>query len=206
MKKSSTLWQAFFVAGITALAVPTFVHGQAAGGAAGSAGSSGITSGSTSPSGSQTGVTGSRNAPSGSPSASGNQSGISDSNIGRTPGITGSQDLQNGSSTDTAVTNPNNMTSSPGGLHRDVGSSIADQRLNAQIRQSLSADASLSGVGQNVQLSTAQGEVTLRGTVSSEREKLRIEQKVKEQSQVQDVTNELRVESGGSTSSTGINR
>jgi osmotically-inducible protein OsmY len=87
-----------------------------------------------------------------------------------------------------------------------VGSSIADQRLNAEIRQSLSADASLSGVGQNVQLSTAQGAVTLRGTVGSEREKLRIEQKVKEQSQVQDVTNELQVVDRGSTSSMGVNR
>jgi len=87
-----------------------------------------------------------------------------------------------------------------------VGSSIADQRLNAQIRQSLSADASLSGVGQNVQLSTAQGEVTLRGTVGSEREKLQIEQKVKQQSAVQDVTNELQVVERNSTSPAGINR
>jgi len=43
MKKKSKFWQGFFVAGITALAVPTFVHGQAAGGAASGAGSSGIT-------------------------------------------------------------------------------------------------------------------------------------------------------------------
>jgi osmotically-inducible protein OsmY len=207
MKKSSKLWQGFFVAGITALAVPTFVYGQAAGGAAGGAGSSGITSGSPSPSGSQTGVTGSQHAPSGSPSTSGNQSGLSDSNIGRTPGVTGSQGTQNDSSTDTArTTNPNDMASSPGGINRDVGSSMADQRLNAQIRQSLNADTSLSGVGQNVQLNTAQGEVTLRGSVGSEREKLQIEQKVKQQREVQDVTNELQVVDRGSTSSMGINR
>ena len=98
------------------------------------------------------------------------------------------------------------MTSSPGGINRDVGSSIADQRLNAQIRQSLNADTSLSGVGRNVQLNTAQGEVILRGSVGSEREKLQIEQKVKQQSQVQDVTNELQVVEGSSISSTGINR
>jgi hypothetical protein len=207
MKKSSTLWQGFVVAGITALAAPTFVHGQAAGGAAGGAGSSGITSGSPSPSGSQTGVSGSQNAPIGSPSTSGNQSGVSDSNIGRTPGVTGSQGMRNDSSGDTAgATNPNDMTSAPGGLSSDVGISVADQRLNAQIRQSLSADTSLSGVGQNVQLSTAQGEVTLRGTVGSEREKLQIEQKVKQQSQVQEVTNELQVVEGSSTSSPRINR
>ena len=207
MKKKSKFWQGFFVAGITALAVPTFVHGQAAGGAAGGVGSSGITSGSPSPSGSQTGVTRSQNAPIGSPSTSGNQSGVSDSNIGRTPGVTGSQGLQNGTSTDTAATpNPNSMTSSPGGIKRDLGNTVADQRLNAQIRQSLSADTSLSGVGQNVQLSTSQGEVTLRGSVGSEREKLQIEQKVKQQSEVQDVTNELQVVEGSSISSTGINR
>jgi osmotically-inducible protein OsmY len=211
MNKKSKLWQGFFVAGITALAVPTFVHGQAAGGAAGGTGSSGITSGSPSPSGSQTGVPGSQNVPSGSPSTSGNQSGVSDSNIGRTPGITGSQGTQRGSSTDPAgdtagATNPNSMTSSPGGINRDVGSSIADQRLNAQIRQSLNADTSLSGMGRDVQLHTAQGEVTLRGSVGSEREKLQIEQKVKQQSQVQDVTNELQVMDRGSTSTTGINR
>ena len=206
MKKSSKFWQGFFVAGITALAVPTFVHGQA-GGAAGGAGSSGITSGSSSPSSSQTGVTGSQNAPGGSPSTSGNQSGVSDSNVGRTPGFTGSQGTQNDSSTDPARTpNPNDMTSSPGGINRDVSSSIADQRLNAQIRQSLNADTSLSDVSRNVQLNTAQGEVTLQGSVGSEREKLKIEQKVKEQSQVQDVTNELQVVDRGSTSSTGINR
>ena len=207
MMKKSNFWQGFFVAGITALAVPTFVHGQAAGGAAGGVGSGGITSGSPSPSGGQTGITGTQNAPVVSPSTSGNQSGVSDSNIGRTPGITGAQGLQNGSSTDTAVTtNPNDMTSSPGGLHRDLGISVADQRLNAQIRQSLSADASLSAVGQNVQLSTAQGAVTLRGTVGSEREKLQIEEKVKQQSAVQAVTNELQVVDRGSTSSMGINR
>jgi osmotically-inducible protein OsmY len=57
-----------------------------------------------------------------------------------------------------------------------------------------------------VQLSTSQGEVTLRGSVGSEREKLQIEQKVKQQSEVQDVTNELQVVEGSSISSTGINR
>jgi len=98
------------------------------------------------------------------------------------------------------------MTSSPGGIKRDLGNTVADQRLNAQIRQSLSADTSLSGVGQNVQLSTSQGEVTLRGSVGSERERLQIEQKVKQQSEVQDVTNELQVVEGSSISSTGINR
>jgi hypothetical protein len=211
MKKSSKLWHGFFVAGITALAVPTFVHGQAAGGAASGAGSSGITSGSPSPSSSQTGVTGSQNVPSGSPSTSGNRSGVSESNIGRTPGITGSQGTQNDSSTDSAgdtasTTNPNSMTSSLGGINRDVGSSIADQRLNTQIRQSLNADTSLSGMGRDVQLHTAQGEVTLRGSVGSEREKLQIEEKVKQQSAVQDVTNELQVVDRGSTSSLGINR
>jgi hypothetical protein len=192
MKKSSTLWQGFLVAGITALAVPTFVHGQTAAGAgAGAAGSSGMTAGSPATSGTT-----------GSSTTTGSRSGMSDSTLGTTPGTTGTQ-----GTTGTSSSPNNNLTSSsPGSMNRDMGTSTSDQNLNTQIRQALNADSSLSGVGRNVTLTTNNGKVTLNGSVASEGDKLKIEQKVKQMSGVENVNNELQVVSSSRSSSMGTNR
>jgi hypothetical protein len=182
MKKQ--LWQGLLVAGIAAFAVPSFVQGQAAG--QGSSGGSGMTSGSSGASGMQGGT--------GSGTPGMGSSGIGAGSSGTRSGMPGTSD----------ATGTTGMTSSPAGsMARDVGTSEADKRLNTQIRQSLNADTSLSGVGQNVQLSTQNGKVTLRGSVSSEAEKRQIEQKVKQMNDVDNVDNQLQVASSGSPSSMG---
>ena len=176
MKKSSKFWQGFLVAGIAALAVPSFVQGQSAGGGA-SDSSSGMTSGSQS---------------------STTRSGSSDSSSSTSSGMTGSSGMSGSAGSD-------GMSSSPSmsGAGKDMASTEGDQRLNSQIRQVLNSDTSLAGAGRNIHLDTKNGQATLHGSVSSEAEKNQIEQKVKQQSNVDNVKNELQVASSGSSSSTG---
>jgi|GEM_PF-4944495 len=175
MKKYSKFWQGFLVAGIAALAVPSFVQGQSAGsGAAGS--SSGMTAG--------------------SPDSTGTHSMSPGSSSGTSSGMTGA-----GGMTGSAATS--GMSSSMGSMSKDMGSTEADKRLNSQIRQSLNADTSLAGAGRDIRLNTQDGRVTLEGSVNSEAEKNQIEQKVKQMSNVNSVKNDLRVAGSGSLSSMG---
>lgn len=181
MKKQ--LWQGLLVAGIAAFTVPSFVQGQAA--APGSAGSTGSSSGMTS----------------GSSGSSGTHSGTGSGTLGM-PGSSSTRSSTPNMPGTSNTTGTTGMTSSPAGsMAADMGSSESDKRLNTQIRQALNTDASLAGVGQNVQLSTQNGKVTLRGSVSSEAEKKQIEQKVKQMSEVDNVDNQLQVASSGSSSS-----
>src|SRR5690349_4951847 len=146
MKTNSKFWQGFLVAGITALAVPTFVQGQTAGS------SSGMNS-----------------------SSSGSVGTHSGTSSGMSPGVTGSSGTHSGSTTTNEMTGSSGssgMSSSMSGANRDVAGNEADQQLNSQIRQGLSSDTSLAGATRNVQLTTQDGQVTLNGTVSSEAEKL----------------------------------
>lgn len=192
MKKSSKFWQSFLVAGIAALAVPTFVQGQSAGsGAAGS--------------GMPSGSAGSSGMSSGSSGAAGAQGTAPGSGMGTPSGMTGSSGTHSGSSGTSGMTGSGTaggMSSSPtGSMSKDMANTDADKRLNSQIRQSLNADTTLTGAGRDIQLNTQDGQVTLQGSVGSEAEKNQIEQKVKQMTNVESVRNQLRVTNNAGSSS-----
>lgn len=76
----------------------------------------------------------------------------------------------------------------------DQAGSDADRRMSQQLRTTLQSDPSLSNIAPNVQVSTANGRITLRGTVSSEQEKQSIADKAKEIAGSEDkVDNQLQV-------------
>jgi sporulation protein YlmC with PRC-barrel domain len=79
----------------------------------------------------------------------------------------------------------------------DQAASDLDRRMSQQVRMALKNDASLSAVAPNVQVSTAKGRITLRGTVSSEQEKQSIVSKAQEIAGSADkIDNQLKVNDG----------
>lgn len=74
-----------------------------------------------------------------------------------------------------------------------IDSHAADLKTTADIRKALRADESLSLAARNVRVTTANGEVTLRGRVNSESEKTAVARKVQNVVGTGKVTNDLTV-------------
>ena len=184
--KKSKLWQALVAVGISALTVPSFVQGQTTGGS--TAPGSGIPS-------SATGSSRTMGGPS-SPGSSSHDPGMPSSPGSSHPGSSsmGSPAAPGSSAGLSAMT--------------DQAKSEADRTLNQNIRQTLNADSALSASAKNVHFSTANGKVTLQGTVPTEKDKKDIEAKVEKMTGVKDVDNQLQIapatsSASGSMSSTG---
>jgi hyperosmotically inducible periplasmic protein len=77
----------------------------------------------------------------------------------------------------------------------DQSESEADRAITQNIRQAVTADDSLSTNAKNVKIITADGTVTLRGPVKSEKEKADIEAKAKQVAGVKKVDNQLEIAS-----------
>lgn len=77
----------------------------------------------------------------------------------------------------------------------DQSESEADRAITQNIRQSVTADDSLSTNAKNVKIITSDGNVTLRGPVKSEKEKADIEAKAKQVAGVKKVDNQLEIAS-----------
>ena len=82
-------------------------------------------------------------------------------------------------------------TKTPG----DQSESEADRAITQNIRKALTEDDSLSTNAKNVKIITADGVVTLRGPVNSQKEKAEIEAKAKQVAGVKNVDNQLEVAS-----------
>ncbi len=85
---------------------------------------------------------------------------------------------------------------SPGQMGKgmeDRATTDADRNLEQRIRQALSGDASLAAAVQKLHIETAaNGEVTLRGAVKTEKEKADIAAKVQQVAGVKKVNNQLQ--------------
>ena len=75
----------------------------------------------------------------------------------------------------------------------DKAENEADRKISQNIRQSLTADDTLSINGKNVKVITIDGKVTLRGPVKSEQEKSAIAAKAQQVAGVKNVDNQLEV-------------
>jgi len=69
----------------------------------------------------------------------------------------------------------------------------ADRTISQSIRQSLTADDTLSTNGKNIKVITTDGKVTLRGPVKSDQEKAAIAAKVQQVAGVKNVDNQLEI-------------
>lgn len=76
---------------------------------------------------------------------------------------------------------------------KDEASTEADRTLNQQIRQALSEDTALAAAAQSVFIITDNGEVTLHGSVATEKEKADINAKVQQVSGVRKLKNQLQM-------------
>ena len=74
----------------------------------------------------------------------------------------------------------------------DEGATPADQTLNQRIRQALSADMALATAVHKIHLETDNGEVTLQGFVTNDKQKADIAAKVQQIAGVKKVDNQLR--------------
>jgi osmotically-inducible protein OsmY len=77
----------------------------------------------------------------------------------------------------------------------DQSENEADRTITQNIRRAVTADDSLSTNAKNVKIITNNGTVTLRGPVTSEKEKAEIEAKAKQVAGVKSVDNQLEVAS-----------
>ena len=75
----------------------------------------------------------------------------------------------------------------------DQSESEADRTISQNIRQSLTADDSLSTNGKNAKIITIDGTVTLRGPVKSDKEKSAIGAKAQQIAGVKNVDNQLEI-------------
>lgn len=89
---------------------------------------------------------------------------------------------------DNTARNPSNPTA------LDQSETEADRQITASIRKAVVGDDSLSINAQNVKIITANGMVTLRGPVKSEKEKSVIEAKAKQVAGVKSVNNLIEIE------------
>ena len=87
------------------------------------------------------------------------------------------------------VRDRNDATKTPG----DQAENEADRTITQNIRQAIVGDDSLSTNGKNVKIITADGNVTLRGPVASEKEKSTIAAKAQQIAGVKQVDNQLEV-------------
>jgi osmotically-inducible protein OsmY len=76
---------------------------------------------------------------------------------------------------------------------QDQGSSAADRETTRKIRAAVVADKGLSTYAHNVKIITKNGQVTLKGPVSSADEKSNVEAKAAEVVGAKNVTNEITV-------------
>ena len=76
---------------------------------------------------------------------------------------------------------------------KDEASTEADRTLNQQIRQALSEDTALAAAAQSVFIVTDNGEVTLHGSVATEKEKADINAKVHQVAGVKKLKNQLQM-------------
>jgi hyperosmotically inducible periplasmic protein len=82
-------------------------------------------------------------------------------------------------------------TKTPG----DQSESEADRKITQEIRRAITSDDKLSTNAQNVKIIAKDGNVTLRGPVKSEQEKVEIEKKAKQVAGVKNVENQLEIAS-----------
>jgi hyperosmotically inducible periplasmic protein len=75
----------------------------------------------------------------------------------------------------------------------DQSENEADRTISQSIRQSLTADDTLSTNGKNIKVITTDGKVTLRGPVKSDQEKAAIAAKVQQVAGVKNVDNQLEI-------------
>lgn len=75
----------------------------------------------------------------------------------------------------------------------DKGATPADQALNQRIRQALGGDMTLATTLQKIHLDTDNGEVTLHGSVATDKQKADIATKVQQIAGVKKVDNQLRI-------------
>ena len=75
----------------------------------------------------------------------------------------------------------------------DQAENEADRAISQNIRQSLTADDTLSTNGKNVKVITIDGKVTLRGPVKSDQEKAAIAAKAQQVAGVKNVDNQLEI-------------
>ena len=87
------------------------------------------------------------------------------------------------------VRDRNDQTATAG----DQAENEADRKISQNIRQSLTADDTLSINGKNVKVITIDGKVTLRGPVKSDQEKSAIAAKAQQVAGVKNVDNQLEV-------------
>lgn len=80
-----------------------------------------------------------------------------------------------------------------GNALRDEAATEADHMLNQRIRQALSEDTALAVAAQSVFIITDKGEVTLHGSVATEKEKADISAKVQQVNGVKKLTNQLQM-------------
>ena len=76
---------------------------------------------------------------------------------------------------------------------KDEASTKADRILNQHIRQVLGEDTALAAAAQSVVIVTDNGEVTLHGTVATEKEKANINAKVQQVAGVKKLRNQLQM-------------
>lgn len=76
---------------------------------------------------------------------------------------------------------------------KDQATTEADRKLNSQIRSAFDADSSLRNTTSGVNISSDNGEVTLNGTVATEKEKEDLQNQIQRMSGVSKVENNLKV-------------
>ncbi len=92
--------------------------------------------------------------------------------------------------TDNVIRNQQNM---PNGMLNDQAENDADRAINQKIRQALVEDVMLSPHVKTIRIITANGIVTLRGTVFGEKEKNEIAKRVKGVAGVKNVDNQIEI-------------
>ena len=91
---------------------------------------------------------------------------------------------------------PTTDSSQPDSFSQKIqGITQSDRELVNQISQQLKADSSMPGMMENVRIDISDGKATLRGHVSSQDEKSKIEDAVKQVSGVNSVDNQIQVNS-----------
>src|SRR5262249_2392736 len=76
---------------------------------------------------------------------------------------------------------------------KDEAVTEADHMLNQRIRQALGQDVALAAATQSVSITTDNGEVTLHGSVATEKEKANINTKIQQVSGVKKLYNQLQM-------------
>ncbi|MBI3247671.1 MAG: BON domain-containing protein [Deltaproteobacteria bacterium] len=78
---------------------------------------------------------------------------------------------------------------------KDQAATEADRMLNQRIRQALTGDRTLAALIQKIHIDTANGEVTLHGSVATDKQKADLAAKVQQVAGVKKVENQLQTAS-----------